>query len=92
VLEEYIENEELFVAYDTGVKEVLLTSIVQTFLKRPAETLNILNTIFKYIFQADNVPLSLLDHASFYYTALYDNPEEVKKNFAAFESEMTKFK
>jgi len=41
--------------------------------------------IFKYIFQADNAPLSLLDHASFYYTALHDNPEEVKKGFNSFE-------
>jgi hypothetical protein len=49
------------------------------------ETYQILNTIFRYIFQADNAPVALLDHASFYYTALYDNPEEVKKSFASFE-------
>jgi hypothetical protein len=71
---------------------VLLTSIVQNFLKRPVETHQILNKIFKLIFQSDGTPLSLLDHASFYYTALYDNPEDVKKNFAGFEGEMAKFK
>ena len=70
----------------------MLTSIVQTFLKRPVETYQILSNIFKLIFQSDSTPLSLLDHASFYYTALYDNPEEVKRNFTAFESEMSKFK
>ncbi len=75
MLEEYIENEEQFNSYDTGVKEMLLTSIVQTFLKRPVETYQILNLIFKYIFQTDSCPLSLLDHASFYYTALYDSPD-----------------
>lgn len=74
------------------MKEVLLTSIVQNFLKRPVETHQILNKIFKYIFLSDTTPLSLLDHASFYYTALYDNPEDCKKNFAAFEGEMTKLK
>ena len=71
---------------DTSIKEVLLSNIVQTFLKRPVETYNILNTIFKLIFQNDSSPLPLVDHASFYYTALYDNPDEVKKNFIAFEN------
>ena len=71
---------------------MLLTSIVQCFLKRPVETYQILNSIFKLIFQADNTPLALLDHASFYYTALYDSVDDVRKNFTAFEAEMTKFK
>ena len=36
--------------------------------------------------------MSLVDHASFYYTALHDNVEDVRKNFMAFEGEMTKYK
>jgi len=48
--------------------------------------------VFKFIFQSDKSSLALLDHASFYYTALYDNPEEAKRSFASFETEMTKFK
>ena len=84
ILEEYIENAEQFHAYDTGIKEVLLTSILQTFLKRPVETYNILNSCFKLIFTSDSSPVALVDHASFYYTALYDSPEEVKKSFNSF--------
>ena len=48
--------------------------------------------MFKLIFQTDNTPLALLDHASFYYTALYDSVDDVKKNFSAFQTEMMKFK
>jgi hypothetical protein len=44
------------------------------------------------IFLSDKSSLALLDHASFYYTALSDDVEGVKKNFAAFEVDMTKFK
>ena len=36
--------------------------------------------------------MALLDHASFYYLALQNNVEEVKKNFAIFETEMTRYK
>lgn len=36
--------------------------------------------------------MALLDHAAFYYLALQNNVEEVKKNFAAFEADMTKYK
>lgn len=36
--------------------------------------------------------MALLDHASFYYQALQNNVEEVKKNFIAFETEMTKYR
>lgn len=32
----------------------------------------------------------LLDHASFYYRALKDNPDEVKKGFLAINNDMTK--
>jgi hypothetical protein len=34
----------------------------------------------------------LLDHASFYYQALENNIEEVKKNFGTLEAEMVKYK
>ena len=53
-------------------------------MKRPVESYQILNNMFKLIFQTDNTPLALLDHASFYYTALYDSVDDVKKNFSAF--------
>jgi hypothetical protein len=77
---------------DNSIKEVLLTSILQTFLKRPVETYKILSLTFKLIFESDKSSLSLIDHASFYYQALENNVEEVKKNFSTLESEMTKFK
>lgn len=51
-----------------------------------------LSDIFKLIFQSDRSSLALLDHASFYYLALQNNVEEVKKNFATFETEMTRYK
>lgn len=34
----------------------------------------------------------MLDHAAFYYRALKDNVEEVKKGFASMESEMSRYK
>ncbi len=92
VLEEYIENEEQFNSYESSVKEILLTSILQTFLRRPVETYKILSAIFKLIFQSDKSSISLIDHAAFYYLALQNNPEEVKKSFSTFESEMAKYK
>jgi hypothetical protein len=75
ILEEYIENEDRFNSLDTSAKEVLLTSILQTFLKRPVETLRILSNVFKLIFQSDKSSMALLDHAAFYYLALQNNVE-----------------
>jgi hypothetical protein len=73
ILEEYIENEDRFNSLDTSIKEILLTSILQTFLKRPVETLRILSDVFKLIFQSDKSSMALLDHAAFYYLALQNN-------------------
>lgn len=92
VLEEYINNEDLFISYDNSIKEILLTSILQTFLKRPVETQKILGKIFKLILQSDKSSVTLVDHAAFYYRALKDNVEEVKKGFAAIDLEMTKYR
>lgn len=49
-----------------------------------------LGRIFKLIFHDDHSSIVLTDHAAFYYRALKDNPEEVKKGFVAINSDMTK--
>lgn len=36
ILEDYLVDEESFGSLDEEVKEVLLTQVVQTFVKRPA--------------------------------------------------------
>lgn len=46
--------------------------------------------MFKLIFQDDHSSVLLLDHASFYYRALKDNPDEVKKGFISINADMTK--
>lgn len=48
--------------------------------------------MFKLIFQSEQSSLCLLDHASFYYQALENNIEEVKKSFGTLETEMAKYK
>ena len=75
ILEEYIESEDDFMGLSDSVKEVLLTQIVQTFLKRPPEMHRTLATIFKYLFNNDTTSMMLKDHACFYYRALKDSPE-----------------
>lgn len=75
---------------EDGVKEVLLTQTVQTFVKRPPETFKTLQKLFKLIFNNDKSSMVLLDHASFYYRALKDNPNEVKKGFQSMTLDMTK--
>ncbi len=65
---------------------------MQTFVKRPPETIKTLGKIFKLIFHDDHSSVLLLDHASFYYRALKDNPDEIKKGFASINSDMTKEK
>jgi hypothetical protein len=51
-----------------------LTQIVQTFVKRPPETFKTLGKLFKLVLQNDHSSVLLVDHASFYYRALKDNP------------------
>ena len=75
ILEDYVENEEQFAKLNDDIKEVLLTQIVQTFVKRPPETVKTLGRIFKLIFHDDHSSVVLMDHAAFYYRALKDNPE-----------------
>jgi len=72
------------------IKEVLLTQVVQTFVKRPAETIKQLGRVFKLIFQDDHSSVMLVDHAAFYYRALKDNADEVKKGFASINTDMTR--
>lgn len=52
----------------------------------------IITKIFKQVFQSDNSSMCLLDHAAFYYRALQDNVEEVKRAFVAMEVEMSKYR
>ena len=66
--------------------------MVQTFLRRPVETQQMLALTFKLIFGNDTSPISLLDHASFYYMSLENNTEEVRRQFTALESDMTKYR
>ena len=75
-----------------SLKSVLLTQIIQTFLKRPPETHRILGKIFKYIFHGDEISMVLKDHASFYYRALKDNAEEVRRGFSIIEGDSAKSK
>lgn len=67
-----------------------MTQIVQTFVKRPPETFKALGRLFKLIFHDDHSSVLLLDHASFYYRALKDNPDDVKKGFISINTDMTK--
>lgn len=91
-MEDYIENEEDFVKLSDEIKEVLLTQIVQTFVKHPPETIKTLGRVFKLIFHDDHSSILLQDHAGFYYRALKDNPEEVKKGFVSITNDMSKEK
>ena len=65
---------------------------MQTFVKRPPETLKTLGKLFKLILQNDHSSVLLMDHASFYYRALKDNPEEIKKGFLSMKTDMIKEK
>jgi hypothetical protein len=69
-----VESEEEFGKLDDEIKEVLLTQIVQTFLKRPPETIKALGRVLKLILHDDQSSVMLQDHAAFYYRALKDNP------------------
>ena len=60
----------------------MLTSCVALFLKRPPEMHKVLALIMRYIFTNEKTPIDLKDRAAFYYRALENNPEEVKKGFA----------
>ena len=80
ILEEFINGEfenvpGPFEKYPSSLKSVILTQTVQTFVKRPPETINILRTIFKLILNDDGESLLLKDHAAFYYRALRDSPQ-----------------
>jgi hypothetical protein len=90
ILEDYLESDEEFTKLHEEVKEVILTQIVQTFVKRPPETIKTLGRIFNLIFHDDHSSVLLQDHAAFYYRALKDNPDEVKKGFASITSDMSK--
>jgi hypothetical protein len=59
---------------------------VQCFLKRPPETIKTLAKTFSYICNSDNSSMMLKDHASYYYRALKDNVEEVRRGFNIIES------
>lgn len=63
---------------------------MQCFLKRPPETIKTLRRTFGLIWSNDNSSMALRDHASYYYRALKDNIEEVKKAFNVIESEYSK--
>jgi hypothetical protein len=91
-LEDYVESEEEFGKLHDEVKEVILTQIVQTFVKRPPEAIKTLGRVFKLIFHDDHSSILLQDHAAFYYRALKDNPDDVKKGFASITSDMSKEK
>ena len=71
---------------------MLLTQTVQTFLKRPPEMQATLSKIFRYIFNNDGISMNLRDHASFYYRALKDNVEEVRRGFTIIEADTSKYK
>lgn len=73
-----------------SIKSVYVTHVVQCFLKRPPETLKILAKVFNLVFNSDNSSMALKDHASYYYRALKDNVDEVKKGFNTIESEYSK--
>ena len=73
-----------------SIKSVYITHIVQCFVKRPPETIKTLARVFSLVLNSDNSSMALKDHASYYYRALKDNVEEVKKGFTIIQSEYSK--
>lgn len=90
ILEEYSENQEEFEKLSDSIKSVYVTNIVQCFLKRPPETIKTLARTFSYVVNSDSSSMALKDHVSYYYRALKDNVDEVKRGFSIIESEYSK--
>lgn len=73
-----------------SLKSVYLTHVIQTFLKRPPETYKLLCRLFSAVLNGENTSMMLRDHAAYYYRALKDNVDEVKRGFGIIEAEYSK--
>ncbi len=63
------------------VKISLIQATLQIFYKRPFETLNVVNNLFRDILNDDGISFHVKDYVAYIYRALENDPEEFRKNF-----------
>ncbi|CAD8087395.1 unnamed protein product [Paramecium primaurelia] len=75
----YILQTFIGVAESVELKHTLLTSCLKVFFCRAPEMQEILGQLFYSIMNNENEDIDLKDRAAFYYRALQNNPNEIKK-------------